>query len=110
MFTGASPQGDVFGKLGLPLMEVPQDLASETHAEAYFFTQENSALALADVEYLFVIPFGDDPVAAILADPLLANVPAVVNKQVYAVPTSSFRLDYYSMPLLADFLVSQFGG
>lgn len=33
---------------------------------------------------------------AIYANPLLAHLPAVQNKQVYALGTETFRTDYYS--------------
>ncbi|MDI5454563.1 trehalose-6-phosphate synthase, partial [Salmonella enterica subsp. enterica serovar Cerro] len=42
----------------------------------------------------------DNDVAALYANPLLAHLPAVQNKRVYALGSETFRLDYYSATLL----------
>lgn len=109
MFTESSPQGVVFTELGFEFIEVQEDLASETHADAYFFTEENTPLALGDAEQLFVVPFGGDPLDEINDNELLDTVPAVESESLYAVPASAFRLDPYSAEILVDYLVEQFG-
>jgi iron complex transport system substrate-binding protein len=44
---------------------------------------------------------GDEKdVAAIYANPLLAHLPSVKNKRVWALGTETFRLDYYSAMLV----------
>ena len=45
---------------------------------------------------------------AIYANPLLAHLPAVQNKQVYALGTETFRLDYYSAMQVLDRLKALF--
>ncbi|SPX11400.1 ferrienterobactin-binding periplasmic protein [Escherichia coli] len=42
------------------------------------------------------------------ANPLLAHLPAVQNKQVYALGTETFRLDYYSAMQVLDRLKALF--
>jgi len=48
-------------------------------------------------------------VDAIYANPLLAHLPSVQNKQVWALGTESFRLDYYSAMLILQRLQALFG-
>jgi iron complex transport system substrate-binding protein len=47
-------------------------------------------------------------VDAIYANPLLAHLPAVQNKRVWALGTETFRLDYYSAMRVLDRLSSLF--
>ncbi len=109
LFMPESPQGAILADLGFEYLEVPTELASQTRADASFFTAENTPVVLEDVQTLFAIPVGGDPSEAITADPLLANQPAIANDELYIVPVTSFRLDYYSATLLVDYLVEQFG-
>lgn len=48
-------------------------------------------------------------VDAIYANPLLAHLPSVQHKQVWALGTESFRLDYYSAMLILQRLQALFG-
>ena len=43
-----------------------------------------------------------------ISNPLLAHLPAVQNKRVYALGTETFRLDYYSATLLLQRLSALF--
>lgn len=47
--------------------------------------------------------------AAMLADPLLANLPSVRSRQVHALGLNAFRIDYYSATELVERIVRLFG-
>ena len=41
-----------------------------------------------------------------MADPILANLPSIKNKQVYGLGANSFRIDYYSaQEIISDMVV-----
>jgi iron complex transport system substrate-binding protein len=60
-----------------------------------FISHENLAAAISG-DSVFLLRAEEKDVEAFLADPVLANLPAVVNRRVYALGQSSFRIDYYS--------------
>ncbi len=68
---------------------------------------ENLAAGL-NGESLFLFAGDNNDVAALYANPLLAHLPAVQNKRVYALGTETFRLDYYSATLLLNRLAALF--
>jgi iron complex transport system substrate-binding protein len=53
---------------------------------------------------------GGDPVETFVADPLVANLPAVAADRVYSLGAESFRLDYYSARNTVELVVDTFGG
>ena len=57
---------------------------------------------------MFLLGGNDDDVQAFLADPVLANLPAVINKRVYPLGVSSFRIDYYSGRQMIDTVARSF--
>ncbi|MCS5516888.1 hypothetical protein NWF32_24280 [Pseudomonas qingdaonensis] len=59
-----------------------------------FISRENLSAAITG-DTVFLLGGSDADVQAFLADPVLANLPAVVHKRVYALGPSSFRIDYY---------------
>lgn len=68
---------------------------------------ENLAAGL-NGESLFLFAGDQKDADAIYANPLLAHLPAVQNKQVYALGTETFRLDYYSAMQVLDRLKALF--
>ena len=68
---------------------------------------ENLATGL-NGEGLFVFAGDQKDVDAIYSNPLLAHLPAVQNKRVWALGTETFRLDYYSAMLVLQRLESIF--
>lgn len=44
-----------------------------------------------------------------MADPILANLPSIKNKQVYGLGANSFRIDYYSAQEIISDMVTRFG-
>ena len=68
---------------------------------------ENLAAGL-NGESLFLFAGDQKDADAIYANPLLAHLPAVQNKQVYALGTETFRLDYYSATQVLERLKALF--
>lgn len=57
----------------------------------------------------FLIWAGDQRVEAFVGDPVLANLPSVKTRQVYALGEDSFRIDYYSGTQIVDRIAQRFG-
>lgn len=92
-----SPQALLLGALGMTVVGLPDALRGQvTRASDFeFISQENLPAAIVG-KSVFLLRATDDDVAAFLADPVLANLPAVVEKRVYPLGPTSFRIDYYS--------------
>lgn len=56
----------------------------------------------------FLLRVDNSGTADFLADPVLANLPAVKAKQVYGFGANSFRIDYYSATEVVDGIVANF--
>ena len=93
------------------LAKLPAGLnASQSQGKRHDIIQlggENLAAGL-NGESLFLFAGDQKDADAIYANPLLAHLPAVQNKQVYALGTETFRLDYYSAMQVLDRLNSLF--
>ncbi|MBT9372941.1 Fe2+-enterobactin ABC transporter substrate-binding protein [Rhizobium sp. CSW-27] len=98
-----SPQGQVLAALGLTVADLPEALRSQVSrsSDADFISRENLSAAIAGT-HVFLLRATDSDIAAFLADPLLANLPAVKKKQVYTLGPTSFRIDYYSGLQMVD--------
>ena len=72
---------------------------------------ENLPKAFSESKSIFVTPASsaDDEIESFTSDPLLSNIPAVKNKQVFSAGDGSFRLDYYSAKRTVEHLVDSFG-
>ncbi|WP_024890738.1 Fe2+-enterobactin ABC transporter substrate-binding protein [Luteimonas huabeiensis] len=57
----------------------------------------------------FLIWAGDARAQAFMDDPVLANLPSVRARRVYALGEDSFRIDYYSATAIVDRIVARFG-
>ncbi|WP_336218991.1 Fe2+-enterobactin ABC transporter substrate-binding protein [Citrobacter amalonaticus] len=99
LWTPESAQGKMLEQLGFTLATLPAGLqASQSQGKRHDIIQlggENLAAGL-NGEALFLFAGDEKDEQAIYANPLLAHLSAVQNKQVYALGTESFRLDYYS--------------
>ncbi|MPU52042.1 Fe2+-enterobactin ABC transporter substrate-binding protein, partial [Escherichia coli] len=99
LWTPESAQGQMLEQLGFTLAKLPAGLnASQSQGKRHDIIQlggENLAAGL-NGESLFLFAGDQKDADAIYANPLLAHLPAVQNKQVYALGTETFRLDYYS--------------
>lgn len=103
LWTAESAQGQLLHQLGFTLAELPAGLHTSTsQGKRHDIIQlggENLATGL-NGEGLFLFAGDEKDVAAIYANPLLAHLPSVRNKRVWALGTETFRLDYYSAMLV----------
>ncbi|MDF3608160.1 Fe2+-enterobactin ABC transporter substrate-binding protein [Paracoccus sp. DMF-8] len=92
-----SAQARVMAALGFDTIAIPDDLATEVSrsADFDFISYENLPAAIRG-ETVFLLNGTDETVSTFLADPMLANLPAVQSGQVYPLGLTSFRVDYYS--------------
>ena len=111
LWTVESAQGKLLHQLGFTLAELPAGLhTSKSQGKRHDIIQlggENLATGL-NGEGLFVFAGDQKDVDAIYANPLLAHLPSVKNKRVWALGTETFRLDYYSAMLVLDRLNALF--
>ena len=111
LWTAESAQGKLLHQLGFTLAELPAGLqTSKSQGKRHDIIQlggENLATGL-NGEGLFVFAGDKKDVDAIYANPLLAHLPSVKNKRVWALGTETFRLDYYSAMLVLDRLNALF--
>ncbi|KNC93092.1 Fe2+-enterobactin ABC transporter substrate-binding protein [Trabulsiella odontotermitis] len=112
LWTAESAQGKLLHQLGFSLAPLPAGLhTSQSQGKRHDILQlggENLATGL-NGESLFLFAGDHKDIEAIYADPLLAHLPAVQHKQVYALGTETFRLDYYSAMLVLQRLEKLFG-
>ena len=99
LWTSESAQGQFLQQLGFTLATLPAGLhASKSQGKRHDIIQlggESLASGL-NGESLFLFAGDEKDADAIYANPLLAHLPAVKNKHVYALGSETFRLDYYS--------------
>ena len=111
LWTAESAQGKLLHQLGFTLADLPAGLhTSKSQGKRHDIIQlggENLATGL-NGEGLFVFAGDRKDVDAIYANPLLAHLPSVKNKRVWALGTETFRLDYYSAVLVLDRLNTLF--
>ncbi|PJD70477.1 Fe2+-enterobactin ABC transporter substrate-binding protein [Enterobacter kobei] len=111
LWTTESAQGKLLHQLGFTLADLPAGLhTSKSQGKRHDIIQlggENLATGL-NGEGLFVFAGDQKDVDAIYSNPLLAHLPALQNKRVWALGTETFRLDYYSAMLVLQRLESIF--
>lgn len=92
-----SPQAQLLAALGMTVVGLPESLRGQvTRASDFeFISQENLPAAITG-DSVFLLRATQEDVAVFLADPVLANLPAVAGKRVYPLGPTSFRIDYYS--------------
>lgn len=104
-----SPQAQILSALGFTVVGLPETMRSQvTRSSDYdFVARENLPSAIAG-EQAFLLRGGVQDVQAFLADPVLANHKAVLDKAVYPLGLTSFRIDYYSGRQLLDEVARHF--
>ena len=111
LWTTESAQGKLLHQLGFTLADLPAGLQTSTsQGKRHDIIQlggENLATGL-NGEGLFVFAGDEKDVAASYANPLLAHLPSVKKKRVWALGTETFRLDYYSAMLVLQRLNAMF--
>lgn len=112
LWTSESAQGQFLSQLGFTLATLPEGLhASQSQGKRHDIIQlggESLATGL-NGNSLFLFAGDQRDADAIYANPLLAHLPAVKNKHVYALGTETFRLDYYSATQVLARLSALFG-
>lgn len=107
--TGAHSQ--LFESVGITANEAPEDLdiSDQKREDFAFVSLENLPRAISG-DAVLLISSDDTNVQAFLENPILANLPAVKTKSVYALGLDSFRIDPYSGREILDILTSVYGG
>jgi iron complex transport system substrate-binding protein len=92
-----SPHANLLQSLGMTVVGLPEEMRSQVNrsSDSDFISRENLPPAIKGA-HVFLLRGTARDVDAFLADPLLANAPAVQKHQVYPLGPSSFRIDYYS--------------
>ncbi|GAA1318637.1 Fe2+-enterobactin ABC transporter substrate-binding protein [Leucobacter albus] len=111
-FDPASPQAMLLSSLGFDYQPPRDEFLTEGQGgRVGILTSENAPDGLADAETIMIVAMlGGDPVAEFAKDPLLANLPALTNDNVFSMGPQAFRLDYYSAKLTVELLVDTFSG
>lgn len=92
-----SPQARLLSSLGFEVPGMPQmQAAEETRRSDFDFISHENLSAAITGDTVFLLRGTDADVEAFMADPVLANLPAVKNRRVYPLGPTSFRIDYYS--------------
>lgn len=104
-----SPQARLLAALGFTVAGLPEALRQEVtrRSDFDFISRENLSAAIVG-ESVFLLRGEERDVEAFLADPILANLPAVAAKQVYPLGPTSFRIDYYSGRQFIDAVARHF--
>lgn len=104
-----SPQARVLEALGFKVAGLPAALEPQVQrsSDVAFISRENLSAGITG-DSVFLLSATDAEVQAFLNDPVLANLPAVVNQRVYALGPSSFRIDYYSGREMIDTVARNF--
>lgn len=103
--TGA--QAQLLEQLGLSIAEAPANLdtSEQERSDFAFVSFENLSQAISG-DTVFLISADDAKVQEFLAEPVLANLPAVEKGQVYPLGPTSFRIDPYSGRQVVDAVVA----
>lgn len=104
-----SPVAQLLDALGFTVVSVPPSLKpNSTRASDFvFFSRENLSAAITG-DNVFLLRATARDVEAFLAEPVLANHPAIVHRRVYPLGPTSFRIDPYSGRQVADALRAAF--
>lgn len=98
-----SPQARLLSSLGFEVPGMPQmQAAEETRRSDFDFISHENLSAAITGDTVFLLRGTDADVEAFMADPVLANLPAVKNRRVYPLGPTSFRIDYYSGREMVD--------
>ncbi len=101
-------QARVLAEMGFTVTGIPDSLrgAVQQSREFDFISHETLPQGITGGS-VFLLSGDADDVATFMADPVLANVPAVQAGRVYALGPSSFRMDYYSGLAMIDTVARQ---
>lgn len=104
-----SPQAQLLSALGFTVVGLPESMRSQvTRSSDYDFIARENLPAAITGERVFLLRGVARDVQAFLSDPVLANHRAVLDKAVYPLGLTSFRIDYYSGRQLLDEVAKHF--
>ncbi len=112
LWTTESAQGQLLEQVGFTLAPLPEGLrVSTSQGKRHDIVQLGGEVLASGLngQGLMLFAGNQNDVDAIYANPLLAHLPSVEHKQVWALGTESFRLDYYSAMLILQRLQVLFG-
>lgn len=111
LWTAESSQGKLLQQLGFTLATLPPKLSTSTsmgmRKDIIQLGGENLAAGL-NGQTLMLFANDESDAQRLMANSLLAHLPAVQNKRVYPLGNDTFRLDYYSASNLLTRLEKQF--
>lgn len=104
-----SPHAQLLTSLGMRVAGLPDSMRAQVTRSSDFdlISRENLPAAIQG-DTVFLLRATDKDVDAFLADPVLANLPAVRNRQVYPLGPSSHRIDYYSGQEIMSLIAARF--
>lgn len=100
--------GALLGALGFSLESPPPTWHSDGTPSNDFIRAQYENLTELRAQSTFLLSADDTRAQAFLADPILANLPAVKAGQVYGLGIHSFRIDYFSAREIIDGIVARF--
>ncbi|EXL02770.1 Fe2+-enterobactin ABC transporter substrate-binding protein [Ochrobactrum sp. WV_118_8] len=105
----SSPQSQLLQALGFKVDGLPDTVAKDVtrRSDFDFISHENLSAAITG-KSIFLLRGSQNDVQALLKDPVLANLPAVRDHNVYPLGPSSFRIDYYSGLQMIEAVASNF--
>ncbi|GAB3112843.1 Fe2+-enterobactin ABC transporter substrate-binding protein [Bordetella tumbae] len=101
--------GQLLGSLGFDVERPDPSWHSTSDTASDFVWAQYEFLPQLKASTTFLLRADDSRTAAMLNDPVLANLPSVRSRQVYALGLHAFRIDYYSASELIDHIVRLFG-
>lgn len=106
----SSPVAKLLSALGFEIVGLPPALRANTGraSDFEFFSRENLSAAIAGTT-VFLLRASEKDVQGFLAEPVLANHPAVTGKRVYPLGLTSFRIDPYSSRQILEHVGKSFG-
>ena len=109
----AKPQGShglLLSELGFDVVGADEalDTSESPRTDFAFVSLENTVQALTG-ETVFLVAGTEETKDALLAEPVLANAPAVTSGAVYPLGDDSFRMDFYSASNVLESVQGYFG-
>ncbi|HEM8291088.1 MULTISPECIES: Fe2+-enterobactin ABC transporter substrate-binding protein [Providencia] len=103
-----SPHAILLQQLGFSIESAPSEWQPKDKPVSDFVWAQYEHLTQLNAPTTFLLRGTDKEAQNFMADPILANLNAVKNKQVYGLGANSFRVDYYSAQEIINDIVARF--